>query len=71
MIGEPVPTSGLPPYESITPEYIHANVHKIVWLRDDYLSMMYYEKRPHVLAFLEHVYRVKQQARRDGMRFAE
>ena len=55
--------------EDITPEFLKENDGKIVWIRDDYLSMMGYEEDPELLAFLEHVYAVKKQARDAGIEF--
>lgn len=56
--------------DDITPEFIKENLDRHVWLRWDYLAMRGYEKRQHVLEFLDHVASVKGQAEKDGFKYS-
>lgn len=55
----------------ITPEFLKRADGQLVWIRDDYLSMMgYAHGEPELYAFLEHVELVKRQARESGYEFS-
>lgn len=56
----------------ITPKFLRENDGKLVWIRDDYLLCMgyvYNTDRP-LYDFLDHVERVKKQARESGITFS-
>jgi hypothetical protein len=57
--------------EDITPEFLKKNDGKIVWIRDDYLSMRDLCKGEPLHDFLEHVVRVKEEVRATGYKFSE
>jgi len=57
--------------ENITPEFVKKYDGKLVWLRDDYLSMRgvcYHDDRQ-TYDLLEHVANVKEELRKQGWKF--
>lgn len=60
----------LPDRSTITPEFLKENDGKLVWTRDDYLSMNGIQGEDELYHFLNHVIRVKQAARAAGMEFS-
>ena len=61
----------LPSKETITHDFLKENDGKLVWIRDDYLSMrgvVYYFDRP-LYDFLEHVDKVKEDVKQSGYEF--
>lgn len=56
--------------EIITPEFLQSNDGKLVWIRDDYLSMRGVSDDAELVAFLAHVEVVKRGARRFGIKFS-
>ena len=56
--------------EDITPEFLVYADSKLVWVRDDYLSMLGYEEDKETLAILEKVVRVKEEMRIIGHIFS-
>lgn len=57
--------------EDITPEFLKQNDGKIVWIRDDYLSMrdICMNDGDGFWDFLEHVAKVKEEVRSTGYKF--
>ena len=58
-------------HELITPGFLKANDGKLVWIRDDYLmcSPMVKASNPELYDLLEHVYAVKEAAKKSGIQF--
>lgn len=55
----------------ITPDFLKQNDGKLVWIRDDYLSMkgICYHSDPELYDFLTHVDKVKELVHNTGYRF--
>lgn len=57
-------------YEAITPEFLQENDGRLVWIRWDYLSMRGISEDTELVAFLDHVEKVKKKAQRAGAKFS-